>query len=233
MPLVQFADEVRSIASTGLDMVGIGDAKMPDGVRERLRNFDSVISWYGANREEFRLTMARAGVSCHFHPALPPAGWKAHATDFFCGQVHAPQGLLPHIDIKAAAKRDSVVIHPFSGSVRKNWPLDRFAALAYRLPHPVDWVCAPHEDLSGAAQFDNLAELASWMRGALLYVGNDSGITHLAAAAGCPTLALFGPTEPAIWAPRGPNISVLRANPLSELNVEQVLEAANRLLDSP
>lgn len=230
VPLVQFADTVRSIASTGLDMVGIGEPEMPDSVRERLRKFDSIVSWYGANREEFRLAMARAGIGCEFHAALPPLGYTQHATDFFAAQVHAPAGLAPHIEIKATRTRDSVVIHPFSGGARKNWPLERFSELACRLPYEVDWVCGPQEDLSGATQFDNLLELASWMRGARLYIGNDSGITHLAAAAGCRTLALFGPTDPAVWAPRGPNVNVLRSNPLTDLSVESVLAAANQLL---
>ncbi len=71
------------------------------------------------------------------------------------------------------------------------------------------------------------------MAGARLYIGNDSGITHLAAAIGIPTLALFGPTSPATWAPRGPNVTVLHAQPITALSVQCVLEAANRLLDSP
>jgi len=56
----------------------------------------------------------------------------------------------------------------------------------------------------------NLYELACWLGRARLYVGNDSGITHLAAAAGAPVLALFGPTDPSVWVPRGPNVRVAR-----------------------
>jgi ADP-heptose:LPS heptosyltransferase len=44
-----------------------------------------------------------------------------------------------------------------------------------------------------------------------LYVGNDSGVSHLAAAAGAPTLALFGPTDPAVWAPVGPAVETVRS----------------------
>ena len=46
---------------------------------------------------------------------------------------------------------------------------------------------------------------AGWRRRGL-YIGNDSGITHLAAAVGTPVLALFGPTDPEVWAPRGPHV---------------------------
>jgi ADP-heptose:LPS heptosyltransferase len=52
--------------------------------------------------------------------------------------------------------------------------------------------------------------LARWLARARLYAGNDSGITHLAAAVGTPVLALFGPTNPEVWAPRGPNVRVVR-----------------------
>jgi ADP-heptose:LPS heptosyltransferase len=44
-----------------------------------------------------------------------------------------------------------------------------------------------------------------------VYIGNDSGISHLAAAAGAPVVALFGPTDPAVWAPRGPRVRILAA----------------------
>lgn len=233
VPLVQFAQQARSISSTGLDLVGVGDLEMPGRVREQLRAFDSIISWYGASRDDFRRALARTGIASQFHVALPPPGYTGHATDFFASQVHAPAGLVPHLAVQATRERDSVVIHPFSGSTRKNWPLEKFIELAPLLPCQVDWVCGPGEDLSGATQLDNLAELAAWMRGARLYIGNDSGITHLAAAVGCRTLALFGPTNPAVWAPRGPNVTVLRSKLLAELDVHRVLCAANQLLEHP
>jgi heptosyltransferase III len=52
----------------------------------------------------------------------------------------------------------------------------------------------------------------------------------LAAAIGLPVLALFGPTNPAQWAPRGENITVLRCDPIDELPVERVLDSAQKLL---
>jgi heptosyltransferase III len=76
---------------------------------------------------------------------------------------------------------------------------------------PVKW-CAGEEDppLHGAVRIDDLYELACWLAKARLYIGNDSGITHLAAAVGTPVLALFGPTDPEVWAPRGQNVRVGR-----------------------
>ncbi len=61
-----------------------------------------------------------------------------------------------------------------------------------------------------------------------LFLGNDSGASHLAAASGAPTLALFGPTDPARWAPVGPSVATLRApgGVLANLSVDAVAEVA-------
>lgn len=230
VPLVQFANSVRSIASTGLDLVGVGDLDMPSGLRETLSGFDSIVSWYGTNRPPLREALSSLGTPCEFHAALPPAGFGGYATDFFARQVGAPPGLVPRIKIQPAASRETVVIHPFSGSGRKNWPLASYRELANRLPLRPEWTCGHEEQLPDAARFENLADLAAWLAGARLYIGNDSGITHLAAAAGVPTIAIFGPTSPDTWAPRGENVTVLHSNPLDALRVEAVLAAANRLL---
>jgi len=55
-----------------------------------------------------------------------------------------------------------------------------------------------------------------------VFVGHDSGITHLAAALGLPTVALFGPTDPSRWAPRGPRVIILRGAPCACLGWQQV-----------
>jgi heptosyltransferase III len=231
VPLIQFADTVRALSSTGLDLVGVGDLQTPAALIEKLQTFDSVVSWSGTNRPEFREALRRTGTPCVFYPALPPPGYNAHATDFFAEQVGAPRGLIPKIQIKPSAVRGSVVIHPFSGSPRKNWPLERYRELAARLRHTVEWIAGPEEELPGAVRYEDLGSLAEWICGGRLYIGNDSGITHLAAAVGVPTLALFGPTSPEVWAPRGETVTVLHSNPVENLQLESVLDAANRLLD--
>ena len=231
--LVGFADAVRPLAGTGIDLVGLGDREWPAMLREHLQSFDSIVSWYGTNRPEFRAALAAENIGCDFLPALPPAGFTGHATDFFAGQVGAAKGSVPRINIDRAAKRQSVIIHPFSGGKRKNWRLDLFQQVAGSLDCKVEWLAGPEEALENALRFERLRDLAHWLTGASLYVGNDSGITHLAAAIGVPTLALFGPTDPVRWAPRGKDVSILREEPLEALRVEPVLEAANRLLDLP
>jgi heptosyltransferase-3 len=126
---------------------------------------------------------------------------------------------------------DFVALHPSSGSPGKNWPPERFLELAGRFSRErcaLLWVegeadreiVAALERGVAAPVARNLplpvlASLLALSRG---FVGNDSGVTHLAAAIGIPTIALFGPTDPATWAPRGPFVLV---EPLAS-NVEAV-----------
>ena len=222
VPLIKFAQSVLPLASTGLDLLSVGDLKPSAQLQSKLHSFDEIVSWYGTNRPEFRAALESFGVPCRFYQALPPADYTGHATDFFARQVGAEPGLLPQIAVDATP-RHAVVIHPFSGSGRKNWPLRSYLELASHLPCPVEWTAGPEEKLAEATRFDNLSNLARWIRGARLYIGNDSGITHLAAATGVPTLALFGPTDPAVWGPRGKNVTVLKHDPIAELKIDAVL----------
>jgi ADP-heptose:LPS heptosyltransferase len=75
-----------------------------------------------------------------------------------------------------------------------------------------------------------LLEVAQQLQQCKCYLGNDSGITHLAAMLGIPTIALFGPTDPAIWQPPGPSVEVIYNPVLEQLPVEMVLEKLLRLL---
>jgi len=214
VPLVRFVGRVRAIASTGLDLLGVTDP--PAGLFEALQEFDSIVSWYGANRPEFRQAVAALGLPFIFLEALPAESTGLHATDFYLEQVRqiaeCSSDGIPRIEC-AVQREDYAVIHPFSGSARKNWPLEKFRGLAGKLERvmPVKW-CAGEVDpqLAGAARIDDLYELACWLAKARLYIGNDSGITHLAAAVGTPVLALFGPTDPEVWAPRGQHVRVGR-----------------------
>jgi ADP-heptose:LPS heptosyltransferase len=210
VPLVRFADRVRPIASTGLDLAGIVEA--PARLLGELRGFDSIVSWYGANRPEFRELAASLGLPFTFHAALPPEDGGVHATDFYLEQVGGAPGAVPRIRCDEP-RENFAVIHPFSGSARKNWPLEKFRALARSLQGsiPVEW-CSGREDppLDGSLYIEDLYDLACWLARARLYIGNDSGITHLAAAVGTPVLALFGPTDPTVWGPRGCNVRIAR-----------------------
>ncbi|MEO6759991.1 MAG: glycosyltransferase family 9 protein, partial [Saprospiraceae bacterium] len=182
LPLVLFADRVRALADSGIDLAGLQGFPIPPS----LETFDRIHSWYGTQREDFRATVAHLPFT--FYPALPSG---------------PPVGV-PRIGLPGPA-HDSVILHPFSGSAKKNWPLANFRELAGMLG-PVEWICGPEEQLENARRFPDRAALGEWIAGARIYIGNDSGITHLAAAVGTPTLALFGPTDPRIWCPAGRHV---------------------------
>lgn len=134
-----------------------------------------------------------------------------------------------------------MAIHPGSGSPKKNWPLERFVALAGKLRAecrvtPVFTLGEADRDISRALKAEHsdiavfptgsLVLLAEFLSACAGYVGNDSGITHLAAALGIPVVALFGPSDPAMWAPRGPNTKVIASGggQLDAITVEQVMD---------
>ncbi len=228
-PLVPFESHVRPILTTGLDLLFVGDRQPPSSMVATLKSFDSIMSWYGENRAEFRDGALAVNPNWVFHKALPPPDCAVHACDFFAAQVGAPPGSTPAIPVTSTARHDAIVLHPFSGSRKKNWPLERFQELAAELGESVRWLAGPEDALPGAVRFSDLGELANWLAGARGYIGNDSGITHLAAAVGTPTLALFGPTDPRLWGPRGEHVRYLRHEPIGELAVARVTDVLRDL----
>lgn len=132
-----------------------------------------------------------------------------------------------------------VAVHPGSGSPAKNWPAERFYEAADTLASGEPWllVAGPAEaDLRVPAAAIVAREWPVRTLGAALaragvHLGNDSGVSHLAAAAGAPALALFGPTDPALWAPVGPRAAALRApgGSLARLATSEVVAAARAL----
>jgi ADP-heptose:LPS heptosyltransferase len=194
---------------------------------ETLRSFDSIVSWYGTNRAEFRDLVSRLGLPFRFFPALPPENRGIHAADFYLRQVRSIAACsadgIPRIAC-ASEPAGFAVIHPFSGSPKKCWPLERFQELARRLGRrmPVEWCAGPEDELPGARRFDNLYDLACWLAAARVYIGNDSGPSHLAAAAGAPVVALFGASDPAVWAPRGPRVAIVADSSMDAISVDRV-----------
>lgn len=111
------------------------------------------------------------------------------------------------------------VVHAGSGSRRKNWPLDRFVRISRLLRDQGRnsvWIKGPAESsLPRLPGTDRIVEnppfsvLAAILARAEFFLGNDSGVAHLAAAAGCPSLVLFGASDPLVWAPRGKVVKIL------------------------
>jgi ADP-heptose:LPS heptosyltransferase len=186
------------------------------------------------------------------HPDADPRRDLLHTAERQRGQLRAagitdfPAPALDWLEADVSAfalPPDFALLLPGASPTRpgKRWPAAHFAELAARLGRPVVLCGGPAEfplareimaltpgltDLTGRT---DLRQLAAVARRAALAIGNDSGPTHLAAAAGCPTLALFGgESDPALCAPRG-QVVVLRHDPLAALDVEAVLQAASGL----
>ncbi len=209
VPLARFADSAQSIVASGLDRLGL----LPAGdVVERLRHFDSVISWYESNRPEFRDLTENLHLPIQFLPALPTG--PGHAVDFYNEQARqlgrSPASRFPEIKCPPA-ERTFAVIHPFASSTAKRAPMAVFESMAQKIAEtmPVHWLCGPEEHLDGAVRITDTYELACWLAKARIFVGNDSGISHLAAAVGTPVQVLFRTTDPRIWAPRGPSVNTI------------------------
>jgi heptosyltransferase-3 len=207
VPLARFADSAQSIVASGLDRLGLLNA---EDVVERLRGFDSVVSWYGANRPEFRELTEKLGLPFQFLPALP-SGCE-HAVEFYNAQAlqFGGKSASRFPEIRCPSKdRTFAVIHPFASNHAKRAPLPVFEAIAKKLGQtmPIHWLAGPEEEFEGAIRIEDLYELACWLRGARIFVGNDSGISHLAAAVGTPVQTFFRTTDPRVWAPRGPCVN--------------------------
>ena len=125
------------------------------------------------------------------------------------------------------ADRPMVALHPGAGSIAKRWPLENFRELAGRFVQSglqLLIIEGPAEDglsermadgipggLMMAARGLPLRTLAGLLRFCTTFVGNDSGISHLAAVLNVPTLVLFGPSRPEQWAPSGARVKTLAA----------------------
>jgi len=168
-------------------------------------------------------------------------------------------------DLSLESTAPVVAMHPGSGTNWKRWGSDHFAQLSDRLVsegvqvvliegpadyHAVRQVMARAEKehpklLSGM----DVESLGAFLIRCAAYVGNDSGVSHLAAGVGAATIAIFGPTDPSVWAPRGPRVSVVRSHRdcapcwkdvspdcdhrlcLEAVGVEQVMNMLRPLLD--
>jgi heptosyltransferase III len=127
----------------------------------------------------------------------------------------------------ADGQKEAIVVHPGSGGRKKIWPLNKWWSLLrwmrLNYEHPIILLLGPADEhlkpfAEQAQKYDlvllensTLLSLCALFHKCRLYIGNDSGVTHLAAAAGAPTIAVFGPTLPEVWAPRGGNVHVVKS----------------------
>jgi ADP-heptose:LPS heptosyltransferase len=216
--------------------------------------YRAVYSWHGSGSREFnqRLQAAAAGrvQVFPFRPSI--AG--IHQADYYARCLYAIAApVRPVVALRDDAlglcaqywrqqsleHRAVLALAPGSGSREKNWPEEFFVEISGWWQQAIGGTVlvleGPVEEERGATQRLReccvtlsgltLSNLAAVLSRSQLVLGNDSGVTHLAAAVGVPTIALFGPSDPAQWAPRGPSVVILRrgvdCSPCTDLSMKR------------
>jgi ADP-heptose:LPS heptosyltransferase len=136
--------------------------------------------------------------------------------------------------------RPYAVLHPMASAPDKTWPSSNFLAVAEHLDKRLSlepiFITGPGQSLDAFARYRCLAgapleEIKSLLAGASLFVGNDSGPAHMAAAFGLPVVVLFGSSDPGIWRPWRTESSVL-TNPagINSIGISEAVQAIETVL---
>jgi heptosyltransferase-3 len=226
------------------------DLEVDGSVRILLAGATCIVSFVSDGQDVWAANIAALApnATIFFGPPKPTAGSTTHlleqttenlTTQGWSGEPQQPD--------RRRNNDGPVVLHPGSGGDAKRWPAERFIQLARQtiaIGRPVQIVIGPVEqervDADTLRQWGQVAEriepaspsdLARVLGRASVVVANDSGPAHLAAQIGVPTIVLFGPTDPRIWAPTGPVVIVVappEPQPMTWLGLDMVIEALGR-----
>ncbi len=250
-----YANATRSIEYAGLAGFFNPKSELDPELSEYFASFNQVISYLYDPDGFFEGNLRRAGVK-NLLVGDPRITDQAHASVQLARPLEAlalylespVSKLFPSPeDLEAATSwpENAIAIHIGSGSPRKNWPAERWASLidAFPATHPI-LVIAGESDAESLAAVRRISTksnvhflenlplpvLAAVLSRSRLFLGHDSGISHIAAATGVPCVLLFGPTDPAIWAPAGDHVRILRSESRKLHDIE--LESVRRIADS-
>lgn len=134
----------------------------------------------------------------------------------------------------AEAPARYVVVHPFASAAHKQWPAERFVAAARALELETVVIGAPGDDFTPFRDFRCIAgpleQTKQILAGATLFLGNDSGPAHMAAAFGIPVTVLYGSSDPVVWAPwRTRAETFVAPGGLHQIELPDVVAALTRL----
>ena len=230
-------------------------AVLPDELRRWLATFDVAVNFWpdpdGELQRHFPLGAAQRFVTAPAMPVLAPAAARYCAALRPLGIDASECFFRFNLGTQNAAALPNpgptaIAVHPGSGSHRKNWPAERWIELVESLDTPVVFVLGEAEaeawssawlrrtQLARRIQAGSvrvaanlpLPDLADQLSSCRVFLGHDSGVSHLAAACGVPCVLLFGPTDPAMWAPPAPHVRVIRhGNDLAAISIDDVRAA--------
>ena len=248
------ADDVRPIESRALAGFFARDGALDGVLQSYFNSFAVIVSFLYDPDGIFQSNIARCSRAQFIIGAHRPDDTAGlHATEVFLKPLERlaifDADPVPRLVLNSQLPTlNQLALHPGSGSGRKNWPETNWAELLQRLAAetPLQFLL-----VGGEAEGDRLQRLAQALPAArreicasqplvevarrlgrcVAFLGHDSGITHLAAALGVPSLALWGPTPEAVWAPWGERVTVLRAPREQDvISVTDVLSQLRRLV---
>ncbi len=246
-------DRILPLEGISLHRLFLPEGPFPPSVTSLLGEQDLVISWYGDDVFGKNLQSLVRGALL-FNP-FRPAALTEHASRFFL-ETLGPLGIpctatVPALEAPLPPEASPeggpfAVFHPGSGSRNKCWPPENFLRLAGAVERRLGLPCrylageadrwiAGHPGFraaaaSGAVLRDlPLGRVASVLKQARVYVGNDSGISHMAAVLGVPSVVLFLATNPGIWRPPGDHVRILH-RPSEGIAVDDVVPAIMKIL---
>lgn len=243
-----YADEIYSVDQKGMASFFVQGGALDRGLSGFFASFDLIVVFGkgGGTTISENLKRVSRGTLLQVN-SFPPWDEGIHLSDHLLSELtrhgigigeRVPRLYLNESDrawarlfwdrqgVPSLERRETILLHPGSGSRKKVWPIERFLEIAdhlgKRIRKRVLVVIGPAEAGETERRFQavaapptilvkglSLLQLASVMEGCGAFVGNDSGVSHLAAALGVPTLAIFGPTDPRMWSPRGERVLVL------------------------
>jgi heptosyltransferase-3 len=250
-----YADAIRSIESGPLAKFFAKNSELPSELADYFASFDLIVSYlfdpdgiFETNLKRCRIKIFIAGPSKldnSEHAALqlarPLAALGLHLHDPAARLYPSAADRALADSLRAGLAKGNVALHPGSGSETKNWAIEKWKRIGDFL------LSAGHDLLVIAGEADEervrvlesvwtgkpvrfvknppLPQLAALLEGTL-FLGHDSGISHIAAAAGARCILLYGWTDPAIWAPANENVTVLKApeGKMRLLEVETVVQ---------
>jgi heptosyltransferase-2 len=247
------ADAVHSIEARPLAGFFARGGILEPELQEYFANFAIIIS-YLYDPDGIFETNVRRSCKGQFIAGLhrPDESKNEHATAVFLEPLKRlaifDPDVVPRLTVSEGRvppnlRSNCIAIHPGSGSEKKNWALERWIELARQLLNSKVTsllIIGGEAESAKIQRFKNalpqqrvefefnlpLPTLAGRIASCSLFIGHDSGITHLAAAAGVPVVALWAETSPDIWRPLGDRVTVLRSSSgLQGLDVPSVLEA--------